>query len=122
MMTAENKTILVDLIRQCNDLTIKNARKIDYDRMEFVIDYSEFAQWVGKFNALLGPAIKPSGVEPSAMHKKLTQDYGGITEYQTLYSKEVNGITVVAMFWPWGDKTSQTLHLYMYLTPKGTSA
>ena len=92
-------------------LEIYERRRQDYNYEEVVV-YSRHASDVIQMLAkLLGPAVKISGQSPSNDAKRLTRNFGGIYEDQTLFKKDVDGGMLLAMLWPWGDREHTTLKI-----------
>jgi len=102
---------LKEIIEKCSKLSVYEQRYITGDYDELVFYNREIDKWNKIFTAVLGPPIKPAGVEPTKDDLRLTRDYGGIDDNQTLFKKEFDDVTVIAMFWPWGDDIHTTLKI-----------
>lgn len=79
--------------------------------VELVFYNKKLREWDKIFSNILGPAKKPAGVKPSQDDLHLTKDYGGIWVNQTLFTKEFDDFTVIAMYWPWQDHVYTTLKM-----------
>ena len=102
---------LQDIISNFGTLSIVEKRDVTDSYTEFVIHHQDIHQWDELLTRLLGPAQKLSGKKPTANDLQLTEEYGGIYDQQTLFKKEVDGQTVIAMFWPWGDQSHTTIKI-----------
>ncbi len=100
---------LKEIVEKAKPLEAYEQRSLSDEYLEFVIYNKDIEQWTKLLVAILGPAVKPAGAKPTKEQLKLTEDYGGVFENQTLFKKEFDGVTVVAMFWPWQDHTYTTL-------------
>ena len=105
---------LKEIIEKCNILSVHDKRIISDEYNELVFYNKEIDKWNKIFVDILGPAIKPAGVEPTKDDLQLTKDYGGIYDNQTLFKKEFDDVIVIAMFWPWGDDTHTTLKIALF--------
>jgi hypothetical protein len=94
---------LKEIINKCDTLSIHEERCLNDEFCELVFYTKETDEWNRVFADILGPAIKPAGAKPTEDDQYLTKDYGGIWDHQTLFKKEFDGVTVIAMFWPWQD-------------------
>lgn len=102
---------LQEIIERCRMLGVDEERCNSDKYSEFVFYKEELDEWNKIFSDVLGPAIKPAGKKPARDHKRLTKDYGGIWADQTLFMKEFEDVTVIAMFWPWQDGIHATLKM-----------
>jgi len=78
-----------------------------------VVLTKEVAEWSQVASEFFGPAIKPTGAKPDQESLQLTQSFGGIRDNQTLFKKELDGKTAIAMFWPWQDGVHTTLKMFV---------
>ena len=92
-------------------LSVYEERCITDEYGELVLYNKEINEWNKILADILGPAIKPAGAKPTKDNLHLTKDYGGIWVDQTLFKKEFDDVTVIAMFWPWGDDIHTTLKM-----------
>jgi len=106
-------TRLVDLVKGCQGFKVHEERHISYERIELIIYRKDMENWVASFTKELGPAIKPEGQKPDENHLKITESFGGINEFQTLFRKEFEDKEVLIMMWPWGDEEHVTLHMIL---------
>ena len=103
--------MLKEIIEKCSRLKVDESRSVAEDYAELVFFNKEISEWNKILVDALGPAIKPAGTEPTEEDLRLTEDYGGIHDSQTLFKKEFDGFTVIAMFWPWQDNEHTTLKM-----------
>ena len=102
---------LREIIEKCSTLSVHEERCITDEYGELVFYNREIDEWKKILADIFGPAIKPAGVKPTKHDLNLTNDYGGIRVDQTLFKKEFDDYTVIAMFWPWGNNTHTTLKM-----------
>lgn len=102
---------LKEIIEKCSMLSVYEKRCITDEYNEVVFYNKEIDEWNKVFADILGPAIKPTGVKPTKDDIHVTKDYGGIWINQTLFKKEFDDVTVIAMFWPWQDDIRTTLKM-----------
>jgi hypothetical protein len=82
------------------------------DEYAEIVIFTEQLDHCGKIlEDFLGPAVKPPGLEPSIIHKKVADEFGGIFLNQTLFQKDYDDIMVLAMFWPWQNGKQVTLKI-----------
>lgn len=98
-----------EILQSCNGLTICEERSREQEYCELVFLNEEIDRWNAIFTRLLGPAIKPKGLQPTADDLSLTAAYGGITGGQVLFRKDFGSEIVLAMFWPWQNGSKVTL-------------
>ncbi len=99
------------IMEGCSGLAVAKTRSVDDKYSEVVFFNEDLVKWDKALAKALGPAEKPRNRKPSKAHQALAKKFGGIRHDQTLYTKAFDGSTVVAMFWPWRDKTHTTLKL-----------
>jgi len=99
------------IMERCKSLQIEEQRAFSDEYSELVFFNKETDQWQSTFTELLGVPLKPHGIKPSKEMKKLTEEYGGIAKDQTLFKKEYDSCTMLAMFWPWQDTIHTTLKI-----------
>ena len=61
----------------------------------------------------LGEALKPADAPANSQARDAAKPYGGIYVNQTLYRKELQDRTAIAMLWPWGNNTHTTLKIIL---------
>ena len=103
--------MLKEIIEKFGALNVYERRSISDEYCELVFYSKDIDEWNKVFTEIFGQAIKPTGARPTKDDLRLTDDYGGVQNNQTLFKKEFDGATVIAMFWPWQDKTFTTLKL-----------
>jgi hypothetical protein len=102
---------LREIIERCGMLGVNEQRRRGDTYHELVFYQEEIDQWTKIFSDILGPAVKPQGAKPTKALLYLTKDYGGIWPGQTLFKKDFDDATVIAMFWPWQDGIHATLKM-----------
>ena len=103
--------ILREIIKKCDTLSIYEERCITDEFCELVFYNKDTDEWNNIFADILGHAIKPAGIKPTKDDQYLTKEYGGTWFDQTLFKKEFDDVTVIAMFWPWQDGIHTTLKM-----------
>lgn len=106
---------LKEILNRCKKLQIHEVRSENEEYCEIVIYNSEIEEWAKTLTALLGPARKPEGVEPSDADLDLTRASGGIRVNQTLFEREFSNGAIIAKFWPWEDNVHTTLKMAMLI-------
>ncbi|MBL7196503.1 MAG: hypothetical protein ISS47_00235 [Candidatus Omnitrophica bacterium] len=104
---------LKEIIDKCSELEVSEKRCISNEYDELVFYNKQTDEWNKIFTDILGPAIKPAGVKPTVDDLDLTKDYGGIYENQTIFKKDFDDVSVIAMFWPWQDNIHTTLKVVL---------
>jgi hypothetical protein len=102
---------LREIVEKCSILSVCEKRCITDEYGELVLYNREIDEWNKILADIFGPAIKPAGVKPTKDDLHLTKDYGGIWVDQTLFQKDFDDVTVIAMFWPWKDNIHTTLKM-----------
>lgn len=100
-----------EIIKKCSELSVYEQRVIKDDYAELVFFSKDAIAWEKNIVEALGPAIKSAEAKPTKNALDLTKDHGGIWDNQTLFGKEFNGFSIVAMFCPWQDETHTTLKI-----------
>lgn len=77
--------------------------------LEAVVVKKELEKLTARLEKFLGSAISPSKL-PKQLVRTL-KEFGGIRAGQTLYFKEGEGSTVIAILWPWNDKEHTTVKI-----------
>jgi hypothetical protein len=102
---------LKQIMERCHMLGVNEQRHRGDAYHELVFYQAEIDQWTKIFSGIFGPAVKPEGAKPTKALLELTRDYGGIWPGQTLFKKDFDDVTVIAMFWPWQDGIHATLKM-----------
>lgn len=102
---------LREIIERCSMLRVQERRHQDETYGELVFYKEEINEWHRILSEVLGPAVKPAGIRPTKDLVDLTKEYGGIRTGQTLFVREFDDVTVMAMFWPWEDGLHATLKI-----------
>ncbi len=103
--------MLQDIIGKIKLLDIREERTLSDDYCEVVFKNTDMVKWTSMLAESLGQPVKPAGKKPASEDLKVTKDFSGIHVNQTLYKKEIDGVTVIAMLWPWGSGDLTTLKL-----------
>ena len=104
---------LKEIVAKCSGLDVHEERAAEEEYSEVVFFSKDTEAWVKVLAQDLGVPVKPAGTEPTQEHSKLTDEFGGIFANQVLFKKDFNDSTVLAMLWPWQDKTYTTLKLVL---------
>jgi len=99
---------LEEISKAYNSLNICEKRAETAEYCELVFYSKETDDWNRVIESFLGPPIKAAGIKPSKHDRDLTEEFGGITDNQTLFS---DGTSIIAMFWPWQDSAHTTLKI-----------
>lgn len=102
---------LMEIVERCSMLEVAERRHQDETYSELVFHNKEIDEWHRILSEVLGPPVKPAGETPTRDMGRLTQEYGGIRADQTLFMREFDEVTVMAMFWPWSDRRHTTLKM-----------
>lgn len=100
-----------DIIKKCSRLEVYEQRVVKDDYAELVFYTKDTAQWEKNIIGSLGPTIKSAETKPTKNALNLTKDHGGIWDNQTLFGKEFDGFSAIAMFCPWQDGEHTTLKI-----------
>jgi len=84
--------------------------------VELVFYAGDTAEWMTLLTGILGKAVKPMWQKPTNRDRKCTKKFGGIRPNQTLFMKDFSDYTVLAMIWPWKDKTLSSLKIPLIQT------
>jgi len=103
-----------DILQRCSHLKFeeKNVISQDYVEWDFLQDDSKELEKI--LSDILGPVVKRAGEEVTQSYLDLTIKYGGILDEQTLYYKEFEKNSIIAMIWPWKDKNQATLKIVCF--------
>jgi len=102
---------LATIIQKCRELTVCEERSMTEEYLELVFYAEDIHWWNEMLIDVLGPAAKSAGIGPTPDHLNLTKKYGGIRTDQTLFRKESEDGSIIAMFWPWQDGIHTTLKI-----------
>ncbi|MBU1169491.1 MAG: hypothetical protein KKD44_07995 [Proteobacteria bacterium] len=94
-----------------NTLNISKIRKKTDKYSELVFFNKDLKKWDRALSGILGPPLKSRWKKPDENLTTITRTFGGIRVGQTLYYKEFDDCKILAMIWPWKDKTHTTLKL-----------
>lgn len=100
-----------EIFEKCSKLNIYEERTVSSDYLELVFYTKETDQWNKLMVDILGEVVKPAGKKPTPADSELAKEYGGVYDNQTLFKKDFDEGTVLAMFWPWQDSVRTTLKL-----------
>lgn len=99
--------------KKLNELTVSKQRKRTDTYSELVFFNKDLKKWDRTLSGILGPPMKSKWKKPDENLSLITRNFGGIRVGQTLYYKEFEDCKIIAMIWPWKDKTHTTLKLSM---------
>ena len=109
---------LPDIIELFGDLKIHAKRAATDDYYEIVFYSKDTAEWDKAITNILGSAVKPPKMKPSKEDLRITEVYGGIQAGQTLFKKDFESHSIMAMFWPWQDQAHSTLKIALLNNPR----
>ena len=98
-----------EIMDGCLVFNVYEKRLITDEYGELVFFNKDIAELNKLLSDMLGPAVKPKGIQPTKEDKLLTKEYGGIRIEQTLFKKDYNDISIIAMLWPWQSTEHTTL-------------
>lgn len=98
-----------EITEKCSKLEVSEERAVQDDYYEVVFCNKVLEQWNKALTDILGEAVKPAGQKVAVDHLMLTKDFGGIYQNQTLFKKDFEDSSLIAMFWPWQDNIHTTL-------------
>lgn len=107
----KKNSVLQEILQKGHGLPVCEERHSTDDYDERVIYKDDLSRWSSILTQVLGTAVKPAGMAPTQEHLSVTENYGGTQQNQTLYWKKFKDVSVVAMFWPWGDNRHITLKM-----------
>lgn len=102
---------LKEILEKCSMLEIHEERENSEEYVELIIRKTEIDRWIETLANTLGTPQKPAGAAPTEEDISVTKDYGGIAENQVLFRRKFEAVSVLAMFWPWGDDVYVTLKM-----------
>lgn len=105
--------MLTQLDKKFNSLTIFKHRKASDTYREIVFFNKDAKKWNRILSGKLGAPVKPKWNRHDKSIDRLTRKFGGVRKGQTIYMKEYDDCSVIAMIWPWKDKQHSTLKLSM---------
>jgi hypothetical protein len=103
---------LPGLLVDVSSLAVDEKRRWADEAVEIIGLTAEWKGWNQRLESFLGPAQKPAGKKPSPEQERRAEPGGGIRKDQIYFERSIEGRTVVALVWPWGDNTHFTLKLY----------
>ena len=109
---------LPDIIGRFADLKIHVKRVTADDYYELVFYSDDTAQWDKVITSFLGSPVKPPKIKPTKEDLRISDAYGGIQAGQTLFKKDFEGHSIMAMFWPWQDRAHTTLKIALLNNPR----
>lgn len=101
--------MLEEIVRECAKFDIYEKRAITDKYYELVFHNKDKDELEKTLTGILGAAVKGPKAKPAKQDSLITKNYGGIHNDQTLFKKEFEGGTVIAMLWPWQDGAHITL-------------
>lgn len=103
--------MLSQLDNKIMSLNIFKKRKTSPTYREVVFFNKDAKKWNRILSGKLGAPVKSKWNGHDKSLERLTRKFGGIRKGQTVYVKEYDDFSVVAMIWPWKDKQHSTLKL-----------
>jgi hypothetical protein len=103
--------LIKEIIDRSGALEVYERRNVDDNYCEIVFYTKDTDRWNALLTEILGQAVKPAGSSPSKDDAHITAGHRGIYKNQTLFRREVDGVTTIAMLWPWQDGNYTTLKI-----------
>ncbi len=100
-----------EILDKCRGLKIVRRRRLTDEYAELVLPSPDILYWRAVFDKIFGEPLSPAGIKPRAEDIAAAKYFGGIGLRDTLYRKESDGKTVIAIFWPWQDQQHTTLKI-----------
>jgi hypothetical protein len=108
---------LIDLLTQLKHLDY-SQKKYHVDSLgeyvQLVFNPDHLQTWLDAISKLLGPPIKTEEQPVTEDILRLTENVGEIFDHQTLYYREIEGQSVMAMLWPWSSQEAITLKIMIF--------
>ena len=99
--------------KKLRTLHVSKQRKRTDKYSELVFFNKDKKKWDRALSGILGPPVKSHWKKGDPELNSITRNFGGIRSGQTVYFKEFDDCKVLALVWPWKDKTHTTLKLSM---------
>jgi hypothetical protein len=103
--------MLKDILSKISHININEKRTLSEEYSELVFLNKDIEELYKVFADIFGEPLKKQGAKPSKDILRLTKEYGGVWEDQTLFKKDNEQSTIIAMFWPWQDNMHTTLKM-----------
>lgn len=87
--------------------------------LEFVCRPGDLDKVTGVLEGYFGASAKPAGTEPSEIHRKVMEPFGGIQKNQTLYCRIQDETVECAMLWPWQTQGLVTVKVVQFTSTVG---
>jgi hypothetical protein len=103
--------MIKEITEKCLDIGVYEKREAGEAYSEFVVANDKLDAFKEVLNTFLGDPVKEPQVKPSKEDLKITNEFGGICKDQTLFKKDSEDSTVIAMFWPWQNNMQTTVKI-----------
>ena len=103
--------MLKEIIEAFAKIEIYEKRDATDSYYEAVFHNKDVGELEKALGGIFGPAVKPVKKKPAKEDSLITRDFGGIRGEQTLFRKDADGVTIIAMLWPWQDALHTTLKI-----------
>ena len=103
--------ILNDVLEKCSQMTINQTRSTSDEYVELVFYTKDLVAWDQILTDTLGSPVKTPKQKAEKDDSRITEQFGGVWAGQTLFKKDNEDSTIIAMLWPWGDNVHTTLKL-----------
>ncbi len=101
-----------ELIEEIKKESFEELRHESDSGIEFVVRNEKLIKLDPTLQKFFGPATKPAGVRPRGEEDALASNFGGVMKNQTLYAIAHDGVSHLAMIWPWGDGQKATVKIF----------
>jgi len=102
---------LTEVKKEMKSVGLTEVRIDTADYFEAVLTKEVLAALSLKLEKIFGAAQYPSSKSLPDDIVAMTQKFGGVREGQTLYFTKENGLSKLAMLWPWQDGQHLTLKI-----------
>lgn len=103
-----------------HDLSLYETRSFTHSYVEVVLFNKDAIVWETSLQEIFGSPAKEAAKKPSKEIKALAKDHGGISVGQTLFKKDSEAGLILAMLWPWQDRTHTTLKMFVLEEDSGS--
>ena len=101
-----------ELISEIAKIKCREMRVRTENALEVVIAKGDLGLLTAELTSYFGPLLKPEGAAPSHEAAHLAEPYGGIRRDQTMYFRKNEGVSEIALLWPWGSGDVLTVKIF----------
>ncbi len=100
-----------ELVRTLKNIEHEEIRNESETYLEIVFNTGVMDKIKPVLEDYYGPAFKQAGVKAEPEVNEISKAYGGVQKEQALYYKNSQGISQLAMLWPWQDGKRITIKI-----------